>query len=84
MNADIEDRPRIQKLFWNLTLFWAGIAFAKAVVTLYLLEEFSTTAFVAIKGLFIIAIVVSGTAVTLLAAFRVAKAEGLLHQANPA
>jgi hypothetical protein len=80
MNADIAERPRIQKLFWNLTLFWAGIAFTKAVVTLYLLEQFSTASFVAIKGLFIMAMVISGTAVTLFTAFRVAKSEGLLHR----
>jgi hypothetical protein len=79
MNEDIEKRPRIQKLFWNLTLFWAGICIAKSLVTFYLLESMSTQAFVAVKGLFILAMIVSGTTVTLVAAFRVARSEGLLH-----
>ena len=26
MDADIAERPRIQRLFWNLTLFWASSA----------------------------------------------------------
>jgi hypothetical protein len=80
MNQDIAERPRIQKLFWNLTLFWAVMCFVKAVVTLYLLEELSTTAFVATKGLFILAMILSGTVVTVTAAIRVAKSEGLFHR----
>jgi hypothetical protein len=80
MNADIAERPRIQRLFWNLTLFWAIIAFAKAVVTLWLLEEFPLVTFVAVKGIFILATIAAGTAVTLATAFRVARAEGLLHR----
>ncbi|MBV9484458.1 MAG: hypothetical protein JO246_00210 [Frankiaceae bacterium] len=79
MNEDIEKRPRIQKLFWNLTLFWAVICIAKSLVTFYLLESMSTQAFVAVKGVFILAMVISGASVTLVAAFRVARSEGLLH-----
>jgi hypothetical protein len=84
MNADIAERPRIQRLFWNLTLFWAIVCFGKAVVTLWMLEEFPLVTFVAVKGLFILAVIISGTAITVATAFRVAKAEGLFHRASPA
>jgi hypothetical protein len=83
MDADIAERPRIQRLFWHLTLFWAVICLAKAAVTLWLLESFPLVTFVAIKGLFILAMILSGTIVTVATAFRVAKSEGLLHRAKP-
>jgi hypothetical protein len=84
MSAEIADRPRIQKLFWNLTLFWAVICFAKAAITLWLLESFSLTTFVAVKEVFILVTIVAGTLVTVTTAFRVAHSEGLLHRASPA
>jgi hypothetical protein len=80
MDEDIAKRPRIQKLFWNLTLFWAIICFAKAAVTLWLLENVSTTTFVAVKGLFILAMIITGAAITVVTAVRVAHSEGLLHR----
>lgn len=80
MDEDIAKRPRIQKLFWNLTLFWAIICFAKAAVTFWLLENVSTTTFVAVKGLFILAMIITGAVITLITAVRVAHAEGLLHR----
>lgn len=83
MNSDIAERPRIQRLFWNLTLFWSIICFAKAVVTLWLLEEFPLVTFVAVKGMFILATIIAGTVITLATAFRVAKDEGLLHRTQP-
>jgi hypothetical protein len=55
MSADVGSRPRIQQLFWHLTLFWAGVCVAKCVVTLWLLETFSTVTFVAVKSVFILA-----------------------------
>jgi hypothetical protein len=81
MSADIAARPRIQRLFWNLTLFWAFICLAKSMVTLYLLESFPMVTFVAIKGVLILAMILTGTAITVYAAFRVAHSEGLLHKA---
>jgi Protein of unknown function (DUF3159) len=82
MNSDIAERPRIQRLFWNLTLFWAILCFAKAIVTLWLLEAFPLVTFVAVKEMFILATIVAGTVVTLATAFRVARAEGLLHRSH--
>jgi hypothetical protein len=80
MSADIASRPRIQRLFWNLTLFWALICVGKSMVTVWLLESLSTDTFVAVKGVFIMATIAVGTLVTVAAAFRVATSEGLLHK----
>jgi hypothetical protein len=80
MDADIAQRPRIQQLFWRLTLLWAVICLAKAFVTLWLLESVSLVTFVEIKSAFILGTVIMGTAITVATAFRVAKAEGLLHR----
>ena len=83
MNADVAGRPRIQRLFWHLTLLWAVLGLAKCVVTVWLLESLPTTEFVAIKSIFVLAVILAGTVVTVAAAFRVARSEGLLH-ARPA
>jgi hypothetical protein len=80
MDEDVAKRPRIQKLFWNLTLFWAIICFAKAAVTFWLLENVSPTTFVAVKGIFILATIITATTITVVTAARVAHAEGLLHR----
>lgn len=84
MSADIAARPRIQRLFWHLTLFWAVICLAKSVVTVWLLESFPLVTFVAVKEVMILTVLVLGTGVTVAAAFRVAKSEGLLHKAAAA
>jgi hypothetical protein len=80
MNADIAARPQIQQLFWNLTLFWALICVIKSIVTVWLLESLPTVTFVAAKEVMILTVLLIGTSVTVAAAFRVAKAEGLLHK----
>jgi hypothetical protein len=79
MDADVASRPRIQRLFWHLTLLWAVLGLTKCIVTVWLLESLPTTEFVAIKSVFVLAVIVAGTAVTVGAAFRVARSEGLLH-----
>jgi hypothetical protein len=79
MNADVAGRPAIQKLFWRLTLFWAGLCLAKSIVTVFLLENVSTVTFVEIRSIFLLAVVIGGAAVTVTAAVKVAKVEGLLH-----
>lgn len=83
MNDEVARRPRIQKLFWRLTLFWAVMCLAKSVVTVFMLENMSTVSFVEAKSVFVLAVVIGGAAVTVTAAVRVAKIEGLLH-AHPA
>jgi hypothetical protein len=80
MSADIAARPPIQRLFWQLTLFWAVICLAKSVITVWLLESFPLVTFVAMKEVAVLAMIAIGTGVTVAAAVRVARAEGLLHQ----
>jgi hypothetical protein len=79
MDADVASRPRIQRLFWHLTLLWAILGVTKCIVTVWLLESLPTTEFVAIKSVFVLGVIVVGTAVTVTAAFRVARSEGLIH-----
>ncbi|MFL6099993.1 MAG: VC0807 family protein [Actinomycetales bacterium] len=79
MSQDIESRPRVQQLFWRLTLLWAVLCLLKAGVTLWLLHAESITAFVATKGLLTFTVLVFGTATTVFVAHRVARGEGLMH-----
>jgi hypothetical protein len=81
MDADIASRPRIQRLFWHLTLFWALMCVVKSVATVWLLESFPLVTFVAAKEIMLLIVLVFGTGVTLALALRVAKSEGLLHTA---
>jgi hypothetical protein len=83
MNDEVAGRPRIQKLFWRLTLFWATLCLVKSIVTVFLLENLSTVSFVEAKSVFVLAVVIGGAAVTVAAAVRVAKVEGLLHMPHP-
>lgn len=81
MTEDVARRPRIQKLFWRLTLIWAVICLGKAVLTLWLLNQVSLMAYVEIKTVVTPSIVALGAAATVAIAVRVARHEGLLHAA---
>jgi hypothetical protein len=78
MSSEVADRPRIQRLFWHLTLLWAVLGVIKCAGTLWLLESLPTVTFVAVKSIFILSVILVGTLVTVATAFRVAKDEGLL------
>jgi hypothetical protein len=78
MTAEVAGRPRVQRLFWKLTLFWAVLCVVKCIVTLWLLEALPTVTFVAVKSLGILAVILLGTVATVYAACRVARSEGLL------
>jgi hypothetical protein len=80
MSDDVALRPRVQRLFWHLTLMWALICLAKAAVTLWLLESRSTADFVLIKSVVLLVVTVLAVAVTVSASVRVARREGLLHR----
>jgi hypothetical protein len=80
MDDEVAERPKIQRLFWWLSLFWAGICLIKAIVTVWLLQEMSTVEFVAVKGATITGIILASVVITVAAAVRVARSEGLLHQ----
>lgn len=82
MTDDLAMRPRLQRLFWHLTLMWAMVCLAKAVMTLWLYESQSLTTFVVMKSASFLAMTVVAAAVTIFAAVRVARREGLLTQAG--
>lgn len=78
MDDDLASRPRVQRLFWRLTLLWAVICGAKAAVSLWLLHALSLNAYVTVKTVLTPSAVIAGTALTVLLAVRVARTEGLL------
>jgi hypothetical protein len=84
MSADIAARPGVQRLFWRLTLLWALICVVKSVTTVWLLESFPLVTFVAMKEVVIVSSFAIGGAVTIAAAIRVARTEGLLHHSAAA
>ena len=82
MTDDLAGRPRLQRLFWHLTLMWAMVCLAKAVMTLWLYESQSLTTFVVMKSALFLAMTVVAAAVTIVAAVKVARREGLLTHAG--
>ena len=82
MTDEIAKRPRVERLFWRLTLMWAVVALCKATVTFWLLQSQSVTNFVLMKDTFFLTTTVLAVAVTVAASIRVARSEGLLHRAQ--
>jgi intracellular septation protein A len=78
MTLDIAARPRIQNLFWRLTLMWGLMVLAKGVVSLWLLESQSLVTFVLLKNISMIAMTLLTVTATVSAAVIVARKEGLL------
>src|SRR5262249_23771349 len=62
MSAEVAARPRIQRLFRHLTVFWAVLCLTKSGVTVWLLESLPPVQFVAIKSILVLAIVIGGVA----------------------
>jgi len=79
MDHELSLRPRIQRLFRNLTLMWATICLTKAVFVLWLLHSQSLETFVLVQGVSVVSFNVAATAVTIAAAALVGRKEGLLH-----
>jgi hypothetical protein len=84
MTDDVAARPRVQRLFWHLTLMWALVCLAQAAVTVWLLETTSLSTFVAARTGLTIGGALVGAAVTVLLATRIARSENLLHAASTA
>lgn len=78
MDEDVAQRPRVQQLFWRLTLMWALVFLGKAVVTLWLLQSQTVETFVLVKSVVFLGVTVVAVTATVLAAVRVARGEGLL------
>ncbi|MBA3744914.1 VC0807 family protein [Sporichthya sp.] len=83
MDDDLHARPRIQQLFWRLTLLWAFIVGAKAAVSVWLLSTVSTTTYASLKSVIAPTTAVVGAVVTVLIAVHAARREGLLPGRGP-
>jgi hypothetical protein len=79
MTAEVSQRPRIKRLFWNLTLLWAGICLVRAGVTMWLLHALTLPTYVTVRTMVNPSIALTGAALTLALAVRVARRESLLH-----
>jgi intracellular septation protein A len=80
--AEISERADIRRHFRNLSLLWAGIYFANAAVTLFLLLNLPVTTFVATKTLASLTITWSGIALTVAWSYRVGRRAGLVRQGS--
>jgi hypothetical protein len=78
MDCELEARPRVRRLLWNLTAFWALLGLAKATTTLWLLQTQSLPTFVLAKSISMLAINLLAAATTIALAALVARKEGLL------
>ena len=74
---DVASRPRVRRLFRNLTLMWAGINLATAAVTLGLLVTLPLGAFLALKQILGLSITVGAVFITISFSLRTARHEGL-------
>ena len=78
MDHELAMRPRIQRLFRNLTVLWAVLGLAKASMTLWLLQSQTLETFVLVKSVSVLTINVLAAALTIGLAAVVARKEGLL------
>lgn len=78
VDDELAGRPRVQRLFWRLTLLWAVIVGTKATVSLWLLNTQSTDSYVAAKSVLNPSLAVMGATLTVMLSVKVARREGLL------
>jgi len=78
MDHELAMRPRIRRLFWHLTLLWAVLGFARAAMTLWLLQSQTIETFVLVKSISMLAINVMAAFATIGLAALVARKEGLM------
>lgn len=82
MDPELASRPRVRRLFRNLTIMWAALGLAKASTMLWLLQSQTLETFVLVKSISMLTTnVVAAFATIALAAF-VARQEGLLGSAR--
>ncbi|MBB6628250.1 septation protein IspZ [Nocardioides sp. KIGAM211] len=84
MDHELALRPRIQRLFRNLTVLWALLGLAKATMTLWLLQSTSMSTFILVKSISALTINMVAAAATIALAAYVARQEGLLGHAPAA
>ena len=78
MDHELAMRPRIRRLFWQLTVLWAVIGSEKAAMTLWLLQSPTLETFVLVKSVSMLAINVLAAFATIGLAAVVARQEGLM------
>jgi intracellular septation protein A len=78
MDNELHMRPRIQRLFRNLTMLWAALCLGKAALTLWLLQSTSLQTFVLVKSVSALSINMLAAGATIGLAVLVARKEGLI------
>lgn len=78
MDHELASRPRVRRLFRNLTILWAMLGLGKATFTLWLLQSQSLDTFVLVKSVTTLSINVLAASATIGLAAMVAKKEGLI------
>lgn len=81
MDHELAMRPRVRRLFRNLTLLWAFLGLGKAVGILWLLEATSLETFVLVRSITLLSVNLLAAAATIGLAVLVARKEGLLGPA---
>ena len=76
---ELAARPPVQRLFRRLTLLWAVVCLVKAVATSWLVLTLSISDVVLAKTLTFPVLTAAAAGVTVMAAVRVVRAEGLPH-----
>ena len=84
VDAALAARPRIHRLFQELTLLWAVVIAIKGTVTLWLLLSLSTVSFVLVKNGAIITLTILAAVATVGLSAVVGRREGLLGPAPAA
>lgn len=78
MDHELASRPRVRRLFRNLTVLWAVLGLAKATMTLWLLQSQSLDSFVLVKSVGTLTVNVLAAVATIGLAAMVARKEGLI------
>ena len=81
MTAEVAASTRVRRLFYHLTLLWAGIQLLNAGAAASLLFTMPTAAFVPTKTAAVLAITACGVFLTVIWSLRVARREGLVSVA---
>jgi uncharacterized membrane protein len=84
MDYELAMRPRVRRLFRNLTALWAALGLAKAGMTLWLLQSQTLETFILVKSISVLAINVLAAFATIGLAALVARKEGLMGSTRPA
>ena len=82
LDHELAARPRIRRLFRNLTVMWAVLGLMKGSWTLWLLQSQSLETFILVKSVSMLAINMLATFATIGLAALVARKEGLVGSAR--